>query len=62
MPAAIASVNASNCYNRIAHALALLIFQAFGVPLTAVETMLGAIENIKFFLHTGFGNLKSFAR
>jgi hypothetical protein len=41
--------------------MALLIFQAFGVPITAVETMLGAIENMKFFLHTGFGDSKSFA-
>jgi hypothetical protein len=39
--------------------MALLIFQAFGVPLTAVEAMLGAIENIKFFLRTGFGNSTS---
>jgi hypothetical protein len=50
VPAAIALVNASNCYDRIAHTMALLIFQAFGVPLTAVETMLRAIENMKFFL------------
>jgi hypothetical protein len=38
-----------------------LIFQAFGVPLNAVETMLGAIENMKFFLRLGFGDSKSFA-
>jgi hypothetical protein len=61
VPAAIALVNASNCYNRIAHPMALLIFQAFGVPLTVVETMLGAIENMKFFLRTGFGILALFA-
>ena len=54
--AAIASVDASNCYDRIAHAMALLIFQAFGVPTTAVESMLGAIENMKFFLRMGFGD------
>ena len=30
-PAAIASVDASNCYNRIAYAMASLIFQSFGV-------------------------------
>ncbi len=60
MSAAIALVDASNCYDRIAHAMALLIFQVFGVPLTAVETMLGAIENMKFFLRTGFGDSKSF--
>jgi hypothetical protein len=34
--AAITSVDASNCYDRIAHAMALLIFQAFGVPITAM--------------------------
>jgi hypothetical protein len=61
VPAAIASVDASNCYDRIAHAMTSLIFQAFGVPLSAVETMLGAIENMKFFLQTGFGDSKSFA-
>jgi hypothetical protein len=61
IPTAIASVNASNCYDRIAHAIASLVFQAFGVPTTAIETMLGAIENMKFFLSTGFGDSKSFA-
>ena len=60
-PAAIASVDASNCYDRIAHAMASLVFQAFGVPDTAVESMLGAIENMKFFLRTGFGDSTSFA-
>jgi len=60
MLAAIASVDASNCYDRIAHAIVSLVFQAFGVPTTAIETMLGAIENMKFYLHTGFGDSKSF--
>jgi hypothetical protein len=49
VPAAIASVDASNCYDRIAHAIASFVFQAFGVPSTAIETMLGAIENMKIF-------------
>ena len=61
LPAAIASVDATNCYDRIAHAIATLVFQAFGVPVTAIATMLGAIQNMKFFLRTGFGNSKSFA-
>jgi hypothetical protein len=59
--AAITSVDASNCYDRIMHAMALLIFQAFGVPITAVQSMLGAIENMKFFLRTGFGDSTSFS-
>jgi hypothetical protein len=62
VPAVIASVDASNCYDRIAHAIVSLVFQAFGVPTTAIKTMLGAIENMKFFLRTGFGDSKSFAR
>jgi hypothetical protein len=61
VPAAIASVDAYNCYDRIAHAMASMIFQAFGVPTTAMESMLGAIENMKIFLRTGCGDLKSFA-
>jgi hypothetical protein len=59
--AAIASVNTSNCYDRIAHAMASMIFQAFGVPTTAIESMLGAIENMNFILRTSFGDSKTFA-
>ncbi len=59
--AAIASVDTSNCYNRIAHAIASLVFQAFGVPESAIESMLGTIEIMKFFLCTGFGDSKQFS-
>jgi hypothetical protein len=61
VPAAIPSVDASNCYDRIAHTIASLVFQAFGVPSIAIETMLGTIENMNFFLRTGFGDSTSFA-
>ncbi len=37
VPAAIASVDSSNCYDGIAHAMALLVFQAFGVPASAIK-------------------------
>ncbi len=40
VPAAIPSVDASNCYDRIAHAMALLVFQAFGVPESAIGSIL----------------------
>jgi hypothetical protein len=62
VPAAIASVGASNCFDRIAHAMASIIFQAFVVPTTMIESMLGAIENMKFFLRTSFGDSKTFPR
>jgi hypothetical protein len=61
VPMAIASIDASNCYNRIAHAMALLVFQAFGVPVSAINSMLSTIENMKFFLWRGFGDLTKFA-
>jgi hypothetical protein len=60
-PAAIASVDATNCYNRMAHAMALLIFQSFGVEDTAVATMLETIQEIKFFLRTAYGDSTDFA-
>jgi hypothetical protein len=40
---AIALVVASNCYDRIAHAMASLIFQSSGVESTAVLAMLETI-------------------
>jgi hypothetical protein len=61
LPAAIASVNASNCYNQIAHALASLIFQSFGVEDMAVASMLETIQDMKFFLRTVYGDSKDFA-
>jgi hypothetical protein len=61
VPAAIALVNAPNCYDRIAHAMASLVFQAFGVPESAIGLMLSAIENMKIFLRTGFGDSTKFA-
>jgi hypothetical protein len=60
-PAAIASVDASNCYNRIAHAIASLIFQSFGVESTAVSAMLEMVQEMKFFLRTAYWDSKTFA-
>jgi hypothetical protein len=54
-------VDASNCYDRIAHAMALLIFQSFGVEDTAVMAMLEMIQEMKFFLRMAFGDSRDFA-
>jgi hypothetical protein len=59
-PAAIASVDASNCYDRIAHAMASLIFQSFGVEDTAVAAMLEMIHEMKFLLRTAYRDSKDF--
>jgi hypothetical protein len=57
----IALVDADNYYNRIACAIASLVFQVFGMPATAAESMLTTIQEMKFFLPTGFGDLTDFA-
>jgi len=45
----------------VARHFASLVFQPFGVPLSAAESMLATIENMKFFLRTGFGDSTSFS-
>ncbi len=60
-PAAIASVDASNCYDRIVHTMALLIFQFFGVEDTALATMLETIQEMNYFLRTVYGDSTNFA-
>ena len=59
-PAGIALVDDGNCYDKIVHAIASLVFQAFGVPLTAVECMLTTIQEMKCFIRTGFEDSKDF--
>ena len=47
-PAGLAAVDADNCYDRIAHLIASMAFQAFGVPTLAIESMLSTIQDMKF--------------
>jgi hypothetical protein len=48
LPAGIAAVDADNCYDCIAHPIALLVFQSLGVPKSAVYSMLARIQEMKF--------------
>jgi len=59
--AGLASVDANNCYNHIAHPMASMIFQAFGVPTPAIVSKLSTIQRMKFFLHTGYSDLGGYA-
>ena len=61
IPAGISSVDAANCYDSIAHAIASLIFQAMGVPVEGIQAMLEAIQEMKYFLQTAYGDSKTFA-
>ena len=61
LPAAMGAVDADNCYDRIAHPIASMVFQALGVPKEAVTSMLSTIQDMKFFLRTGFGDSTAYA-
>jgi hypothetical protein len=61
LPAGISAVDVDNCYNRIVHPIASLVFQALGVPQEAIISMLTTIQDMKFFLRTGFGDSKDYA-
>lgn len=54
LSAAISSVDATNCYDSIAHSIASLISQACGVSVEGVEAMLSAIQDMKYFLCTSY--------
>jgi hypothetical protein len=60
-PAGLALVDAHNCYNRIAHPMASMVFQACRVPVPAIEAMLSMIQNMAFYLRTGYGDSLGYA-
>ena len=41
--------------------MASMVFQAFGVPTPAIKSMLTTIQNMKFFLRTGYGDSEGYA-
>jgi hypothetical protein len=59
--AGLASIDAKNCYDRITHPMASMVFQAFNVPSEAIKSMLTTIQNTQFFLCTGYGDSRGYA-
>ena len=53
-------MDADSCFDRIAHPIASLIFQALSVNSQASEAMLTTIQEMKFFLRTAYGDSKNF--
>jgi hypothetical protein len=41
--------------------MASMVFQSFGVPTPAIKLMLTTIQNMKFFLCTGYGDSVNYA-
>jgi hypothetical protein len=61
LSAGIISEDADNCYDRVLHAIALLVFCSFGASQEVTGAMLKTIQEMKFFLQTAFGELTKFA-
>ena len=57
----LSSIDATNCYDCITYAIALLFFQAFGFLFEADKSMLIAIEEIKYFLWSAYGDSQNFS-
>ncbi len=55
-PMGLALVDTDNCYNRICHPMASMVFQLFGVPKGPIQTMLKTLQDLRFFLRTGYGD------
>ena len=58
--AAIASVDAHTCFDRIAHSIASLCCQRLFVDIHPVVTMLLTIQKMKFYLRTAYGDSESY--
>jgi hypothetical protein len=61
LPAGISSADADNCYDWICHPIASMVFQSLGIPKPAIVSMLSTIQDMKFYLRTGFGDSKDYA-
>jgi hypothetical protein len=51
--------NFSNCYDRVAHPMAAISLQCFGIPQPAINLLLETMETMRFFLRTGFRESKT---
>ena len=59
-PFIVASVDAAQCYDRIAHAMAALTLRASKVPDSSVHCMLKPIREMEFYIRTAFGESSTY--
>ena len=58
-PFIVASANAAQCHDRIAHSIAALSLKASKVPDSSIRCMLKPIREMEFFINTAFGESKT---
>ncbi len=54
-PTCIGGNDFADCYDRMAHPPASIALQSFGLPRPAIRVLLIAMQTMRFFLRTGFG-------
>ena len=54
-PMIVLGNNFADCYDRVTLSLASVALQSFGILIEAVRVLLLAMQTIKYFLQTGFG-------
>ena len=60
-PLLVASVDAAQCYDRIAYAVASLTLRAYKVRQSSVASMLTPIQSMEYYLRTGFGESTTYS-
>ena len=61
IPLVTSSVDAAQCYDRIAHAMLALTLRGSKVPQSAVNSMLQPIHEMEFYVRTAFGESTTYA-
>ena len=59
-PLVVASVDAAQCYDRVAHTMTALTLRAYKVRQRSVLAMLQPIQNMEYYLQTGYGESTTF--
>ena len=59
-PGTITGVNAAVCYDTIVHSIVILIARNEGLLLLPLLALFGAIQHVKYYTRTGYGESQSF--
>ena len=60
-PLVVASVDAAQCYGRVAPTMMALALRAYKVRQSSVMGMLQPIQNMEYYLRTGYGKSTTFS-
>lgn len=58
--AALGSYDAQSCYDRVVHSFTSMVCQAVGVPQYTIDCMLRAIQKMRYYVRTAFGDSSTF--